>query len=420
MAKQIINIGTTANDDTGDTPRVAGGIINDNFDEVYTALEDLPLSAGMLKAPGYTDHADGSITILAGDANLYSSADFTDGLALYAIASDTFTLTDGVTNYVVADYNSGSPIYANITNVDLINTSTIIPVYTIFRNGNVLTLLDWDGLGSGLANRLHFRLVKTERFRHESGVALSEKNTRELAATSGIIWIGGNRISLDAADSATDSFSFFYHVSGAWTQNDSLTQYNNSQYDDGTDLQTIGTAKYIVNWVFRHAASSGHLCFVLGNGNYNLAEALDSAMPALPPVFLTQMIYVGRVIVLKNASAATQIQGAFDTTVPGGISIQQHNDLAGLNAGDYQHLTAAEKADMYSKDNILDTVSQTAGVPTGGVIESGSNANGEYVRFADGLQICTNSNAAITTNPAAFVGTVTDIDSSKLRIGRWF
>nr|WP_250811688.1 pyocin knob domain-containing protein [Neorhizobium tomejilense] len=37
---------------------------------------------------------------------------------------------------------------------------------------------------------------------------------------------------------------------------------------------------------------------------------------------------------------------------------------------------------------ILGTVAQTAGVPTGAIIERGSNANGEYVRFADGTQIC--------------------------------
>lgn len=44
---------------------------------------------------------------------------------------------------------------------------------------------------------------------------------------------------------------------------------------------------------------------------------------------------------------------------------------------------------LYSRDSILGTVSQSAGVPTGAVIESGSNANGTYVRFADGTQICT-------------------------------
>lgn len=43
---------------------------------------------------------------------------------------------------------------------------------------------------------------------------------------------------------------------------------------------------------------------------------------------------------------------------------------------------------LYSRDSILGTVSQTAGVPTGAIIERGSNANGEYVKFADGTMIC--------------------------------
>lgn len=77
-------------------------------------------------------------------------------------------------------------------------------------------------------------------------------------------------------------------------------------------------------------------------------------------------------------------------------------------------------ARLFHDQNVLGTVSQIDGVPTGAIIESGSNANGEYTRWADGTQICTNGNASITTNPAAFIGTVTDIDSSKMRIGRWF
>ena len=56
---------------------------------------------------------------------------------------------------------------------------------------------------------------------------------------------------------------------------------------------------------------------------------------------------------------------------------------------------------VYNQSNILDYVSQASGVPTGGLIERGSNGNGEYVRFADGTQICTtfinNDSAAWTT-----------------------
>ena len=46
--------------------------------------------------------------------------------------------------------------------------------------------------------------------------------------------------------------------------------------------------------------------------------------------------------------------------------------------------------DVYAEGNILGTVSQTAGVPTGSILEKGSDANGEYVRYADGTQICWN------------------------------
>lgn len=45
--------------------------------------------------------------------------------------------------------------------------------------------------------------------------------------------------------------------------------------------------------------------------------------------------------------------------------------------------------ELFHTSNILGTVSQAAGVPTGAIIERGSNANGAYTRYADGTQICT-------------------------------
>lgn len=45
----------------------------------------------------------------------------------------------------------------------------------------------------------------------------------------------------------------------------------------------------------------------------------------------------------------------------------------------------------YGPGNIVGIVAEVAGVPSGAVIESGSTADGEFTRFADGLQICTSS-----------------------------
>jgi len=85
---------------------------------------------------------------------------------------------------------------------------------------------------------------------------------------------------------------------------------------------------------------------------------------------------------------------------------------------------------------ILGTVSQSAGVPTGTIIERGSNANGEYVKFADGTMICTlvvaSQSVAVTTAygslfignppawtfPVAFVGTFPIVDMTPFVSGK--
>lgn len=70
------------------------------------------------------------------------------------------------------------------------------------------------------------------------------------------------------------------------------------------------------------------------------------------------------------------------------------DDLAGITPG----------SEYYQRSNILGTVSQSGGVPTGAIIERGSNANGEYVRYADGTQICWGVGPALTTPAAAGTG----------------
>lgn len=51
---------------------------------------------------------------------------------------------------------------------------------------------------------------------------------------------------------------------------------------------------------------------------------------------------------------------------------------------------------VLTNDLILGTVSQAAGVPTGAVIETGSNSNGTWTRFADGAMQCIRTNLSAT------------------------
>jgi hypothetical protein len=56
---------------------------------------------------------------------------------------------------------------------------------------------------------------------------------------------------------------------------------------------------------------------------------------------------------------------------------------------------------FYNQGNILGTISESSGVPTGAIIERGSNANGEFVKYADGTMICTNNNIGVLTTTSA-------------------
>lgn len=64
--------------------------------------------------------------------------------------------------------------------------------------------------------------------------------------------------------------------------------------------------------------------------------------------------------------------------------------IAAPNSNTNRTLTLPDSSgEVFSQGNILGTVSETGGVPTGAIIERGSNANGEFVKYADGTMICT-------------------------------
>lgn len=115
-------------------------------------------------------------------------------------------------------------------------------------------------------------------------------------------------------------------------------------------------------------------------------------------------------------------------TLPGGTTAQRpgapvegqiryNSQLArfeGYQAGAWVVLSF--DSTVYQRSNILGAVSQSAGVPTGAIIDAGANAAGAYTRYADGTLICrgdpggidqTVANTAYSVTfglPAAFVG----------------
>lgn len=125
---------------------------------------------------------------------------------------------------------------------------------------------------------------------------------------------------------------------------------------------------------------------------------------------------------LGDSATATQNFTLTAAAADGTLKLARGN--AGATTQDILTVDAAGVASLlgqriFSRGNVLGTVSQAAGVPTGAVVERGSNANGDYVRFADGTQICsytpvvgyTANVTVVVSNPAAFSNMPTVINS---------
>lgn len=127
--------------------------------------------------------------------------------------------------------------------------------------------------------------------------------------------------------------------------------------------------------------------------------------------------FTGTLLLTYNATSLILPGGASITT-----AVNDTAEFLSLGGGNWICLHYNPANGTYGRSTIVGTVSQAGGIPTGAIIEKGSNANGDFVKFADGTLICsdrfgfnagTNSAAgslfqtAITPArefPAAFVG----------------
>ena len=337
-------------------PTSTGTSIATTVQEELDHLEYIfPFKSSGIFTPPNISTSTGVVIIGDGEYLLFDDATYNEEkLYKYAITGQTFVVpNDTLQHYIIADYNNGSPELRLIDAVELINQSDITPILTVYNLDNVILYIFWDEMARGLANKLCHRLVKTERFKVQpGGLKLGEQATRILTISSGTVWYGACFNNLVAINSSTvgQEIAFWYHIRGVWTRT-TTTTYNNSQYDDGTDLQDLLPNRYAVNWVYRGVSQlNNRPVIILGGGNYTLAEALESKQPMnIPPVTANFGILVGRIIIKRGDSTATEIDtlyGSVEFT-----SITLHNGLSGLQGGaddEYYHLTAIEYANLGS------------------------------------------------------------------------
>lgn len=124
--------------------------------------------------------------------------------------------------------------------------------------------------------------------------------------------------------------------------------------------------------------------------NTNGAYRAASSVTGNPVGALAQVLHLG-----QSENVAAQIW-ALTTGTPGDAG---RYPAAVRYRGTDGVWRAAEA--LLGRLNIVGTVSRAGGLPTGAIIERGSNANGDYIRWADGTQICWQLSDVLTGSTAS-------------------
>lgn len=118
MSKQSLNLGTTANDNTGDTLRAGGDKINDNFTELYDAVGaggEIRLSIANAAA-NQVLRFNGTNFVPSDYTSLTSALD-TNGNSIISSSNANITVAPNGTGNVVLNYGTGTATFNGTSNI---------------------------------------------------------------------------------------------------------------------------------------------------------------------------------------------------------------------------------------------------------------------------------------------------------------
>lgn len=297
---------------------------------------------------GFTHNGNGSVTIPSSVARLYTTSDFTGDVAEYTVPQGTFQLVDGGDTIIAVDYNNGAPVYRAVDawDVSSYNFSDSVPALRLWYAFGTVHSASLDALANGLSEKLALRTGQTDYYRRVGGVGLepSESTGRVVNITASSVWAGPVLVDVLAASSATDSCGYLWkNSSGVW-QRTAATAYPNTLYNPASGLATLGSSKATAIYIYRSIGDVKEMFLVLDTQEYaNIDKARTDSRRRTDIPFLLQShcVNVGRILIVKDA-ATGEVQSSWDTSF-GNSGITMHDNLSGLNAGEYQHLSSTEK-----------------------------------------------------------------------------
>ena len=181
MALQSINIGTAANDGTGDNLRVGGDKINDNFSEIYTAFGNGSTLSSLAVTAMNGATANEILTVGSTTTELDAEANLTfDG--------STLAVTGNIT--VPNDGDIGSVGATDAMQISSAGIVTFKDDILIKDGGTIGTATDADAITIAAAGAVTF----SQRDVHSSGITVADGGQIGSASDADSIAIAANGV----------------------------------------------------------------------------------------------------------------------------------------------------------------------------------------------------------------------------------
>jgi len=150
MANQIIGIGSTANDGTGDSLRVSFDKTNDNFNEVYTLLGDGTTLGSIVSSLSSGNNIDLSSSV--GEVSISVSNDISIGGSITAV--DYYGSGVNLTGVgSTLDISTNSLVVSGITTLGIVTGATSVQATDFYGkvhgNGGAISAINADNITAG-------------------------------------------------------------------------------------------------------------------------------------------------------------------------------------------------------------------------------------------------------------------------------
>jgi microcystin-dependent protein len=244
------------------------------------------------------------------------------------------TIVDKTNNYVLIDYNNGSPIY-QVSTTNSNNESDTILVYKVYLENGVIHSVSNDLSGEGLPNKILKRINNVEGFGRDYGIELGTGALQSVTVSEGVGWEGVSEISFNVFSSTSNDFEFYYTTSSGanWIRISTYTAYINDRYQTPTGLVNLLPGRHVCNYIYRGIETDAHVYFILGGQHTTVELARDESIPtSRPPVINEHAVYIGKLIIHEDGFAEEIVSG-WEVSADG-VGTSDHLSLSNLNAGD--------------------------------------------------------------------------------------